>query len=151
MGRLLELANQLTGEKVPPVPSLKNHMEPLQPAPLLVVPSVPPVPCEKHEVEKAAHESHLQKRDRPRLTNVGLQKGQREQMNAPANDSLPDDQPQRIIHTAATASPEWIAARDQHIGHLMICRDCYAPTSRYCNTGADLRQLYNTISGEPTV
>ncbi len=61
----------------------------------------------------------------------------------PANDP---DQPQHTIHTAATASPEWIAARDQYIGHLMTCRACYAPTSRYCATGADLRQRYNTIT-----
>ncbi len=56
------------------------------------------------------------------------------------------DGPQYIIHTAATASPEWIAARDQYIGHLMTCRDCYAPGGRYCATGADLRQQYNTIT-----
>ncbi len=61
----------------------------------------------------------------------------------PANDP---DQPQHTIHTAATASPEWIAARDQYIGHLMTCRDCYAPGGRYCATGADLRQQYNTIT-----
>ena len=58
------------------------------------------------------------------------------------------DGPQYIIHTAATASPEWIAARDQYIGHLMTCRDCYAPGGRYCATGADLRQRYNTITEE---
>lgn len=58
------------------------------------------------------------------------------------------DEPQQFIHTAATASPEWITARDQYIGHLMACRDCYAPTSRYCASGANLRLRYNTISEE---
>ena len=62
-----------------------------------------------------------------------------------ANDTY---QPQYIIQTAATASPEWIAARDLYIGHLMTCRDCYAPGGRYCATGADLRQQYNTITEE---
>lgn len=60
-----------------------------------------------------------------------------------ANESV---QPQYIIQTAATASPEWIAARDHHIGHLMTCRACYAPTGRYCASGADLRQRYDTIT-----
>ena len=58
------------------------------------------------------------------------------------------DGPHYIIHSAANASPEWIAARDHHIGHLMTCRACYAPTGRYCATGADLRQRYNLITEE---
>ena len=52
------------------------------------------------------------------------------------------------IHTAATASPEWITARDQYIHHLMPCRACHAPTGRYCATGADLRQRYNAVTEE---
>ena len=54
------------------------------------------------------------------------------------------------IHTAATASPEWITARDQYIHHLMPCRACHAPTGRYCATGADLRQRYNAITEAQT-
>jgi hypothetical protein len=53
------------------------------------------------------------------------------------------DGPQYVIHTAATASPEWIAARDQYIDHLMSCRACNAQTGRYCPTGAKLRASYD--------
>ena len=67
----------------------------------------------------------------------------------PAND--PDGQaPQHITHTAATASPEWIAARDQYHGHLAACRACYAPTGRYCVTGAALRQQYQATPERAT-
>lgn len=52
------------------------------------------------------------------------------------------DEPQRGVHTAATASPEWIAVRDRYIGHLMTCRGCHAPLGRYCATGADLCAQY---------
>ncbi len=53
------------------------------------------------------------------------------------------DQPQHYIQTAVTASPEWRQARDQYIHHLMECRACYAPASRYCIAGAELRQRYD--------
>ncbi|WP_238543883.1 hypothetical protein [Pseudomonas sp. GM21] len=52
-------------------------------------------------------------------------------------------EPQHPIHTAATASPEWIAARDQYLKHLMTCRLCHAPTDRYCVIGAELRATYD--------
>lgn len=45
--------------------------------------------------------------------------------------------------TAATATAEWLYARDRYIGHTMACQACYAPTERYCATGAELRQQYN--------
>lgn len=48
--------------------------------------------------------------------------------------------------SAAKASPEWVVARDQYINHLMVCRACYAPTSRYCAAGTALRQQYNAIT-----
>lgn len=51
---------------------------------------------------------------------------------------------QAYILTAATASPDWLLVRDQHMGHLMTCATCYAPTGRYCATGADLRQQYES-------
>ncbi len=44
--------------------------------------------------------------------------------------------------SAASASPEWRHARDQYLNHIMVCRACYAPTSRYCLAGADLRASY---------
>lgn len=52
-------------------------------------------------------------------------------------------EPQHPIHTAATATLEWIAARDQYVSHLMACRACYAPTGRHCAAGAGLRQQYD--------
>lgn len=55
---------------------------------------------------------------------------------------------QRIVVTAATASPEWIAARNQWHNHLAACKACYAPKSRYCLTGAELRQRYNSTAME---
>ncbi|GAB3473935.1 hypothetical protein [Azotobacter salinestris] len=56
----------------------------------------------------------------------------------------PNDEPQHIIRTAATASPEWLEVRDQYIGHLMACRACYAPTGRHCAVGAELRAIYDS-------
>jgi hypothetical protein len=45
--------------------------------------------------------------------------------------------------TAAMATPEWYRAHDLYVSHLMLCRACHAPTSRYCATGAELRQRYD--------
>lgn len=67
------------------------------------------------------------------------------ELNA-ANDSnhleLPASESPHYIHTAATASPEWIAVRDRYIGHLMTCRGCHTPSGRYCETGAYLCAQY---------
>ncbi|MDH0424839.1 hypothetical protein [Stutzerimonas stutzeri] len=57
-------------------------------------------------------------------------------------------EPQRTIHTAATASVDWLTARDQLYQHLMTCRACHAPAGRYCPSGSDLRQRYNDTSQE---
>lgn len=54
-----------------------------------------------------------------------------------------DAEPQRIAHTAATASSEWIEARDQYHAHIFGCRACYALTGRFCAVGATLRQRYD--------
>lgn len=64
---------------------------------------------------------------------------------APAAESAPEgaSEPQHFIRTAATATPEWREARDQYISHAMTCRACYAPTGRYCQTGAELRAIYD--------
>ncbi|MCY1292597.1 hypothetical protein D9M68_508780 [compost metagenome] len=48
----------------------------------------------------------------------------------------------RHVATAATASLAWITARDAFHNHLWSCRDCFAPTGRYCAAGADLRATY---------
>lgn len=58
------------------------------------------------------------------------------------------DQPQHVVNTAATALPEWIAARDQYVSHHMACSDCYASTGSYCVTGAELRRRYNSTAME---
>lgn len=51
-----------------------------------------------------------------------------------------------VVHLSAyTASPEWRHARDLYIGHLMICRSCFAPTDHYCAIGAELKNRYNAV------
>ncbi len=50
---------------------------------------------------------------------------------------------QGIHSSAATASSDWLLARDKYYGHLFTCRLCYAPVGRYCATGADLRAQYS--------
>jgi hypothetical protein len=67
---------------------------------------------------------------------------------SPTVDERRDGEPQHLILTAATASPEWIAARNQWHNHLAACQACYAPKSRYCLTGAELRQRYNSTAME---
>ncbi|VVN09430.1 hypothetical protein PS647_03764 [Pseudomonas fluorescens] len=51
-------------------------------------------------------------------------------------------EPLRTVHTAATASQAWREADAAYTNHLMSCRDCHAPTGRYCATGADLHSTY---------
>lgn len=80
------------------------------------------------------------KTDRPEPPQVNT-------VNTPTRE-LPGKQ--AYILTAATASPDWLLARDQYMGHLMTCATCYAPTGRYCATGADLRQQYQLTPMEPT-
>lgn len=70
---------------------------------------------------------------------------------APAPTKQPTAYPTRHILTAATASPEWRHARDQYINHLMTCRACHAPTGRYCQTGDELRAIYDSTPMEPTL
>lgn len=60
-----------------------------------------------------------------------------------ANDAQSASEPQHFVRTAATATPEWRAARDQYLSHVMTCRTCHAPTGRYCPTGAELRATYD--------
>lgn len=59
-----------------------------------------------------------------------------------------ETEPQRTVHTAAMASADWLAARNQFYRHLMICRACHAPTGRYCPSGSELHQHYNDTSQE---
>lgn len=58
------------------------------------------------------------------------------------------DQPQHLVNTAATASPEWLAVRDRYVSHLMACHACFAPVGRYCAAGAVLRTAYNSTPTE---
>lgn len=55
----------------------------------------------------------------------------------------PAQLPASTYTNAATASPEWRQARDQYLGHIMVCRSCYAPTARYCLAGVALRASYD--------
>ena len=70
---------------------------------------------------------------------------------APPAEVMPVEvgtEPQRTVHTAATASGDWLTARDQFYQHLMVCGACHAPARRYCTSGSDLRQHYNDTSLE---
>lgn len=58
-----------------------------------------------------------------------------------------EGKPSHHIFTAATASPGWRHTRDQYLNHLMVCRACHAPTSRYCPAGTELRADYNVAPG----
>lgn len=49
---------------------------------------------------------------------------------------------------AANATSEWRQARDRYIGHVMTCRDCYAPGNRHCLVGAELRATYDNTPME---
>ncbi|MNT49087.1 hypothetical protein D3C72_1859150 [compost metagenome] len=57
-------------------------------------------------------------------------------------------EPQRTVHTAATASRAWREADAAYTNHLMSCRACHAATGRYCAAGADLRRRYNNTPME---
>lgn len=59
-----------------------------------------------------------------------------------------ETEPQHTVHTAATASTDWLAARNQFYRHLMTCRACHAPIGRYCPSGSELHQHYNDTSQE---
>ncbi len=68
---------------------------------------------------------------------------------APAAEAV--SEPQRIVSTAATASPAWLAVRDQFHNHIFgDCPGCHPPTGRYCPTGAELRATYDTTPMELT-
>ena len=68
----------------------------------------------------------------------------------PAPAAEAGSEPQRIVRTAATASPAWLTARDQYLSHAMTCCACHAPTGRYCPAGAGLGATYDTTLMEPT-
>ena len=55
----------------------------------------------------------------------------------------PAQLPASTYTNAAAATPEWRQARDQYLGHIMVCRSCYAPTGRHCKAGAHLRASYD--------
>lgn len=68
---------------------------------------------------------------------------------APAAEAA--SEPQHFIRTAATASPAWLAVRDQFHSHIFgDCPGCHPPTGRYCPTGAELRATYDTTPMELT-
>ncbi|MNF92236.1 hypothetical protein D3C85_1228270 [compost metagenome] len=87
-------------------------------------------------------------RQRPAATAQATRWGAPTPTPAPAAEVT--SEPQRIVRTAATASPAWLAARDQYLSHAMTCRACHAPTGRHCPAGAELRATYDTTPMEPT-
>lgn len=114
-----QLIARLQARPVPPVPSAENLGEPLEAAPAVAVPSVPPVPSRNHQPQG---------------------ENQPEQLT-PAAEAA--SEPPRIVRTAATASPVWLAARDTYLNHVMSCRTCHAPTGRHCLVGVELRAMYD--------
>lgn len=62
-------------------------------------------------------------------------------ISAPSAEAA--SEPQRLVCTAANATPEWLAARDQYYGHAFACIRCHPPTGRYCPTGTALRATYD--------
>lgn len=51
---------------------------------------------------------------------------------------------QHARHTAATAAPAWLAARDAFHAHTLgCCPYCFPALGRYCVTGAELRACYD--------
>jgi hypothetical protein len=51
MAGAAQLIARLQARLVPPVPSAENVREPLDPAPAVAVPSVPPVPSRNHQLQ----------------------------------------------------------------------------------------------------
>jgi len=86
-------------------------------------------------------------RQRPAAAAQATRRGSPVPLPAPAAEAA--NEPQHIVRTAATATLEWRAARDQYLNHAMTCRACHAPTGRYCPTGAELRATYDTTPMEP--
>lgn len=82
--------------------------------------------------------------DRPALVAVAPAPPAPAPTPPPAPQRAPDGEQLGFVLTAATATPEWIAARDRFHAHALGgCRACHAPVSRYCQTGAELRATYN--------
>lgn len=70
------------------------------------------------------------------------QPGAPRQQCAQAREGSSDSQHAR--HTAATAPPAWLAARDAFHAHALGgCPHCYPALGRYCVTGAELRASYD--------
>ena len=108
---------------------------------------LPGVHLEQHQ---QARTERMPARDSPPLVDHPAEippklraSNQRQRMvTLPQIEEAPE-QPQHLIQTAVTASPEWLAARDAFYHHLMPCRACHAPVGRYCPAGAELRQRYD--------
>jgi hypothetical protein len=61
-----------------------------------------------------------------------------------AQASEESSEPQHAHHSAATAPPGWLAARDAFHAHALGgCPHCYPALGRYCVTGAELRASYD--------
>lgn len=86
--------------------------------------------------------------DTIRASPAWINRPQRIEMPVKACGEEEEAKGERPVHTAATASADWLTARDQFYQHLSNCRACHAPAGRYCPSGSDLRQHYNDTSQE---
>lgn len=100
----------------------------------LAATAVPSVPSEKNQGEPLQPAPEL---DIPPVPSVPPPESLSE---AEQTEQRPDP---NARHTAATASPEWIAARDAFHAHALgCCPNCHPPSGRYCSIGITLRGKY---------
>lgn len=103
---------------------------------------------EQHDLVKLAGSDAAQVTETIRSSPAWINRAARPAPPAEVMPAKEDTEPQRTVHTAATASADWLTARDQLYQHLMICRACHAPAGRYCPSGSKLLQHYNDTSQE---
>lgn len=85
-----------------------------------------------------------------RCSELWLNCPQRSMRTERTTEEPPEGESQRVVHTAATASPIWREGADKaYINHRMACRICRAPAGLHCAVGNDLRQRYEQTPVEP--
>ncbi|MNE38127.1 hypothetical protein D3C80_1320120 [compost metagenome] len=105
---------------------------------------------EKHDLAELAGTDAAMVADTIRASPAWINRPQRIELTVERLFVREEVEPLRVVHTAATASQAWREADAAYTNHLMSCRDCHAPTGRYCTTGADLRTTYERTPLEPT-
>jgi hypothetical protein len=105
---------------------------------------------EQHDLAELAGTDATMVADTIRASPAWINRPQRIEQPVERLIVVEEVEPQRTVHTAATASQAWREADAAYTNHLMSCRDCHAPTGRYCAAGADLRATYERTPLEPT-